>query len=81
LLPLSSQFWVGQLVEFWLAGVPDGWVSIPILTRLPTVGNRADGLPPSPLYTAGAALVGECARESMRERRSVGRRTDNVVVC
>ena len=41
LLPLSSQFWVGQLVEFWLAGVPDGWVSIPILTRLATVGSRA----------------------------------------
>jgi len=36
----------------------DGWASIPVLTWLPAVGSRADGIPPSPLYSACAVLVG-----------------------
>jgi len=53
--------------------VPDGWLSIPIITRFPTAGSRADGLPPSPLYTAGAALAEEKLRET--ERKVIGRKT------
>jgi len=54
----------------------DGWMSIPVLISIPTVGSRADGVPPSP--TARAALVTECVREN--ERKASCRKTYGLIV-
>jgi len=63
--PLCSQILGWPVGGVWLACVPDGWASILILTCLPAVGSRADGLPPSPLYSACAVLVGALCQLSV----------------
>jgi len=67
-LPLRSQFRVGPISGVWLDGEPDGGVSIPILTRLPTVGVAALTAYLGALYMLQAPRLSERVLERKQEK-------------